>query len=114
MAERLYEGRERSYHYDMALELERVAEERFGSRGIHPNVDFFSGCVYETFGIPSDVFTPIFAIARVSGWLAHWLEQMKNNRLYRPDQIYTGQHDVRYIPIEAREYVDNDAINHSD
>lgn len=114
LAEELYSTHARNYHYDMALELERVAEEKFGSRGIHPNVDFFSGTVYETLGIPSDVFTPIFAIARVSGWLAHWLEQMKNNRLFRPDQIYTGLHGTPYIPVEARHYIDQDAIARGD
>jgi citrate synthase len=114
LAERLYENRPRSTHYDMALELERVAEQKFGDRGIHPNVDFFSGTVYETFGIPPDVFTPVFAIARVSGWLAHWLEQMRNNRLFRPDQIYTGRHSVNYVPLQARALVDQEALAHSD
>lgn len=114
LAEELYATHPRNYHYDMALELERVAEEKFGSRGIHPNVDFFSGTVYETLGIPADVFTPVFAIARVSGWLAHWLEQMQNNRLFRPDQIYTGTHGAPYIPMEARQYVDQDAIARGD
>jgi len=58
--------------------------------------------VYDKLGIPIDQFTPIFAMARVAGWLAHWLEQLKNHRLFRPDQVYTGQHDVPYVPIEQR------------
>ena len=53
-------------------------------------------------GIPRDLFTPIFAIARVAGWLAHWLEQLQNNRIFRPEQIYVGKHDVPYVPLEKR------------
>ena len=60
------------------------------------------GIVYQALGIPRDLFTPIFAIARVAGWLAHWLEQLKNNRIFRPEQIYVGKHDVPYVPLEKR------------
>ena len=88
--------------YQMALELERVAAGLLGPRGIYPNVDFYSGIVYQALGIPRDVFTPIFAISRVVGWLAHWLEQLQNNRIYRPEQIYVGKHDVAYVPLEKR------------
>ena len=49
-----------------------------------------------------DLFTPIFAISRVAGWLSHWLEQLKNNRIYRPEQVYVGKHDVPYVPLEKR------------
>ena len=66
----------------MAVELERVAAGILGPKGIYPNVDFYSGIVYQALGIPRDLFTPIFAIARVAGWLSHWLEQLKNNRIY--------------------------------
>ena len=66
-----------------------------GPKGIYPNVDFYRGIVYEALGIPRDLFTPIFAIARVAGWLAHWLEQLKNNRIYRPEQIYVGKQTCR-------------------
>ncbi len=88
--------------YQLALELERVAAGLLGPKGIYPNVDFYSGIVYLTIGIPRDLFTPIFAIARVAGWLAHWLEQLKNNRIFRPEQIYVGKHDVAYVPLEQR------------
>jgi citrate synthase len=88
--------------YQLALEVERVASGVLGPKGIYPNVDFFSGIVYLSIGIPRDLFTPIFAIARVAGWLAHWLEQLKNNRIYRPEQIYVGKHDVHYVPLEQR------------
>jgi citrate synthase len=76
--------------------------ELVGSKGVYPNVDFYSGIVYEKLGIASDLFTPIFAIARTAGWLAHWLEQLENNRIYRPAQIYEGQIGLKYTPIEKR------------
>ncbi len=88
--------------YQLALEMERVAAGVLGPKGIYPNVDFYSGIVYLSIGIPRDLFTPIFAIARVAGWLAHWLEQLKNNRIFRPEQIYVGKHDVPYEPLEQR------------
>jgi len=88
--------------YETAVELERAAEERLGKRGIYPNVDFYSGIVYNKLGIPTDVFTPIFALARIAGWSANWLEQMRNNRLFRPTQVYQGRHGVAYVPIEDR------------
>jgi citrate synthase len=90
--------------YDIATELERVAASMpsFGQKGVYPNVDFYSGIVYQNLGIPRDLFTPIFAVARVVGWLSHWLEQLKNNRIYRPEQVYVGKHDVPYVPLEKR------------
>lgn len=88
--------------YDVALELEKEMEERVGDKGIWPNVDFFSGIVYQKLGIATDLFTPVFAISRVSGWLAHWQEQMQNNRIYRPGQIYVGTHGHDYTPVEDR------------
>ncbi len=88
--------------YDTALCLEQEVLEHLGEKGIHPNVDFFSGIVYQKLGIPTDVFTPIFAMARVSGWLAHWREQMSDNRIFRPGQIYTGEHEAAWVPIDDR------------
>ncbi len=102
LAERVFVENERPKLYDIALELERVLGEMLGPKGIYPNVDFFSGIVYQSLGIPRDLFTPIFAMARVAGWLSHWLEQLKNNRIYRPKQIYVGKKDVEYIPLEKR------------
>lgn len=91
-------------YYDIAVELENVLveEKGFGKKGIYPNVDYYSGLVYRKLGIPSDLFTPIFAIARVAGWLAHWKEQLEVNRIYRPTQIYTGEHHLNYISMEER------------
>ena len=80
----------------------RGGRHAYGPKGIYPNVDFYSGIVYQALGIPRDLFTPIFAIARVAGWLSHWLEQLKNNRIFRPEQIYVGKHDVPYVPLEKR------------
>lgn len=88
--------------YDVALELEKEMEQRVGAKGIWPNVDFFSGIVYQKLGIATDLFTPVFAISRVSGWLAHWQEQMQNNRIYRPGQIYVGTHGHELVPIDER------------
>jgi citrate synthase len=102
LAENVFAEINRPKTYEIALELERVAAGTLGPKGIYPNVDFYSGIVYQALGIPRDLFTPIFAIARVVGWLAHWLEQLKNNRIYRPEQIYVGKHDVAYTPLEKR------------
>ncbi len=74
----------------------------WGRRGIFPNIDFYSGAVYAKMGIPQDLFTPVFAAGRVSGWLAHWLEMLNTNRIYRPDQIYSGKHGQRWVPITQR------------
>jgi citrate synthase len=58
--------------------------------------------VYRKLGIPTDLFTPVFAIARVAGWLAHWKEQLAENRIFRPSQVYSGLHKELYVPIEQR------------
>jgi citrate synthase len=88
--------------YDIAVKLESVMQERVGAKGIYPNVDFYSGLVYEKLGIPSDIFTPIFAIARVAGWLAHWLEQLEGNRIFRPSQVYVGAAPRSYVTFDRR------------
>jgi citrate synthase len=102
LAENVFVELGRPKLYELAVEVERVAAGILGPKGIYPNVDFYSGIVYQALGIPRDLFTPIFAIARVAGWLAHWLEQLKNNRIFRPEQIYVGKHDVPYVPLEKR------------
>ena len=88
--------------YRIARQIEKLSEETLGAKGVCPNVDFYSGIVYRKLGIPSDLFTPIFAIARVSGWLAHWKEQLGSGRIYRPAQIYVGKKGESYVPIEER------------
>ncbi|GAB4543875.1 MAG: citrate synthase [Pleurocapsa sp.] len=102
LAEQLFGETGHDGYYDVALELEKVVEDKLGAKGIYPNVDFYSGLVYRKLGIPDDLFTPIFAIARVAGWLAHWKEQLTVNRIFRPTQVYTGEHNVPYIPMEER------------
>jgi len=102
LCERLFKECGTSPLYEVALELERVAEELLAGKGIYPNVDFYSGIVYAKMQLAVDLFTPLFAIARVAGWLAHWLEQLSENKLYRPDQIYAGEHGRPYVPIEKR------------
>lgn len=102
LAEQLFDQFGHDPLYDLARKLEEVAAERLGPKGIYPNVDFYSGLVYRKLGIPEDLFTPIFAIARVAGWLAHWKEQLGANRIYRPTQIYTGASRRAWAPISAR------------
>lgn len=88
--------------YDIAHAIEKHAAVRLGPKGIWPNVDFYSGLVYEKLGIEVDLFTPLFAISRVSGWAAHWLEQLEDNRIYRPTQKYIGKTDAHYVDISER------------
>jgi len=102
LAEHVFAETGRPKIYDVAVEMERVMAGILGPKGIYPNVDFYSGIVYQALNIPRDLFTPIFAIARVAGWLSHWLEQLQNNRIYRPEQIYVGKTDVAYVPLEKR------------
>ncbi len=102
LAEVLFEVEGVDPYYEIALEVEKVVEEKYGHKGIYANVDFYSGLVYRKLGIPSDLFTPLFAIARVAGWLAHWKEQLAVNRIFRPTQEYTGDHGLSYIPLEER------------
>jgi citrate synthase len=102
IAEHVFAETSRPKNYETALELERVAAGIYGPKGIYPNVDFYSGVVYQALGIPTDVFTPIFAIARVAGWLAHWTEQLVGNRIFRPEQISVGKTGVKYVPLEQR------------
>ncbi|OWY68725.1 citrate synthase [cyanobacterium TDX16] len=103
LAEQLFEKFGYDKYYDIAVELEHAVAEKLGEKGIYPNVDFYSGLVYRKMGIPTDLFTPVFAIARVAGWLAHWKEQLVQNRIYRPTQVYNGHHDVSYTPVHLRQ-----------
>ncbi len=102
LAEQLFEKFGTDIYYELAVELEQVVAEKVGHKGIHPNVDFYSGLVYKCLGIPTDLFTPIFAIARVAGWLAHWKEQLETNRIFRPTQQYVGKRDQHYISASER------------
>jgi citrate synthase len=91
---------------DIALELEKIAleDEYFVSRKLYPNVDFYSGLIYEAMGLPVDMFPVMFAIPRTSGWIAQWLEmvQDKEQKIARPRQIYTGERTRDYVPVGNR------------
>ncbi len=91
-------------YYSILKEIERVFRERMEEAGkpIYPNVDFFSGAVYRLLGIPRELFTPVFAMARAAGWLSHILEQRAGNRLYRPKAYYTGEIDRPFVPLDRR------------
>ena len=102
LAEELFDRFGKDEMYDIAKKLEEEAIPLLGPRGIYPNVDYYSGLVYRKLGIPRDLFTPIFAISRVAGWLAHWREQLGANRIYRPSQIYTGSQPRSWIPLNER------------
>ena len=102
LSERVFEKYGSTPLYDIAIELERQMADLVGQKGIYPNVDFYSGILYDKMKIPTDLFTPIFAVARVAGWLAHLLEQLHNNRIFRPSQIWTGHADREFLPIAAR------------
>jgi citrate synthase len=88
--------------YDIACEIEAAAKEKLGPKGIWPNVDFFSGTLYLKMGLETALFTPIFGVARVAGYLGHYLEQMEDNKIFRPRQEYLGPHDAPYVPIDQR------------
>ena len=102
LAENMFVETSRPKNYETALELERITAGIYGVKGVYPNVDFYSGVVYQSLGIPTDVFTPIFAIGRTAGWLAHWLEQLSGNRIFRPGQIFVGKTDAAYVSLEKR------------
>ncbi len=102
LAEELFARFGKDHMYEVAKSLENEAESRLGPKGIFPNVDFYSGLVYRKLGIPRDLFTPVFAISRVAGWLAHWREQLGANRIFRPSQIYTGPEPRSWTPPEER------------
>ena len=81
---------------------ERIAEIMLTKKNLNANVDFYSATVYFSLGIPTDLFTPIFAISRTSGWTAHVLEQLADNRLIRPQSLYTGPVGLKLVPLEQR------------
>ena len=104
MLKNLSEQKGNFKYYEFLKKLEEGFRAKMEEKGkpIYPNVDFFSGAVYTLLGIPRDLFTPIFAVARSAGWLAHILEQRKDNRIYRPRALYAGSEPRDYIPIEQR------------
>jgi len=107
MAERVFEVTGRNRLLDIAVELERIAleDEYFVSRRLYPNVDFYSGIIYQAMGFPVEMFPVLFAIPRTAGWIAHWLEMLQDpeQKIARPRQVYIGPQRRSYIPIEERE-----------
>lgn len=91
---------------DIAMELERIAlsDEYFISRKLYPNVDFYSGVIYKALGIPTEMFTIMFTLPRLAGWLAHWDEFVEDpeNKIVRPRQIYKGYTKRDFVPMEQR------------
>ena len=88
--------------YEKSHAIEEVMEKAVAAKGIYPNVDFYSATTYHCIGLSLDLFTPMFALSRIAGWAGHILEQLEDNRLYRPAAEYVGPHAVPYVPIEKR------------
>ncbi len=104
-ADQVFEITGRNPLLDIALKLEDVAlsDDYFVSRKLYPNVDFYSGLIYQAMDFPTDMFTVLFAIPRVSGWLAHWVELLdQDQKIARPRQLYTGAAERPYVPIAQR------------
>src|SRR5699024_2627365 len=99
MSEELTKLKGQEKWYRMSVEIEEYIKE---NKGLPANVDFYSASVYHSLGIDHDLFTPIFAVSRMSGWLAHILEQYDNNRLIRPRAKYIGPGLREYVPVEKR------------
>src|SRR3990170_1452374 len=92
--------------FDVAQELEQTAlsDAYFIERKLYPNVDFYSGVIYRALGIPVQMFTVLFAIGRLPGWIAHWMEMHESptKKICRPRQIYTGQTERAWLPLDKR------------
>lgn len=99
MSREMTEASSEPQWFKMSVVLDKEMEER---KGLLPNVDFYSASVYYSMGIPLDLFTPIFAVSRVSGWIAHVLEQYSNNRIYRPRGQWNGQSDQKWVAFDKR------------
>ncbi|MBI2080733.1 MAG: citrate (Si)-synthase, partial [candidate division NC10 bacterium] len=106
LADQVFETTGRNPLLDIALELERIAlqDEYFVKRRLYPNVDFYSGLIYQAMGFSTDMFTVLFAIPRTSGWLAQWEEMLLDpeQKIARPRQVYLGSALREYIPVERR------------
>jgi citrate synthase len=99
MSRRLGEETRQGKWYDITAALEAAVR---GGKPLYPNVDLYSAPLYRVLGIPTDLFTPVFAVSRAAGWTAHVLEQLANNKLIRPDSEYVGPRDVPYVPMAQR------------
>lgn len=88
--------------YEKSNKIEEIMNREVGSKGIYPNVDFYSATTYHCIGLKLDLFTPMFAMSRLGGWSGHVIEQLGDNRLFRPKAEFVGEHDVPYVPIDER------------
>jgi citrate synthase len=106
MADQVFEVTGRNPLLDIALELERIAleDEYFIKRKLYPNVDFYSGLIYQAMGFPVDMFPVLFAIPRTAGWLAQWEEMLedKDQKIARPRQVYRGAARREFPPLSSR------------
>lgn len=99
MSEALGKASGHTKWFEMSVEIQKVMKDL---KGLDPNVDFYSASLYQTMGIPADLFTAIFAMSRSAGWTAHILEQYRNNRLIRPLSEYVGPRGLKYVPLDQR------------
>jgi citrate synthase len=106
MAHEVFEVTGKNPLLDIALELEKIAleDDYFVSRKLYPNVDFYSGLIYQAMGFPTDMFVVLFGIPRSVGWIAQWCEFMNDpdRRIARPRQIYLGEEEREFVPIDKR------------
>jgi citrate synthase len=106
LADEVFQVTGKSPLLDIALELEKIAlsDDYFIKRKLYPNVDFYSGLIYQAIGFPLDMFPVLFAIPRTAGWLAQWEEMLRDpeQKIARPRQIYTGHGERKYVPVEQR------------
>ena len=102
LAKQLAEDTGNSDLYEKSSAIEQIMERELASKGIYPNVDFYSATTYHCIGLKLDLFTPMFALSRIGGWSGHIIEQLSDNRLFRPKAEYVGPHDAPYIPIDER------------
>ena len=106
IADQVFEVTGRNPLLDIAIELERIAleDDYFIKRKLYPNVDFYSGIIYQAMGFPMEMFPVLFAIPRTSGWVAQWEEMLLDSeqKIARPRQLYLGPATRRYVPLEKR------------
>lgn len=102
LARRLAQDTNNMALYDKSTRIEQTMAKAVAAKGIYPNVDFYSATTYHCIGLKLDLFTPLFAVSRLGGWSGHVIEQLAENRLYRPTAEYVGPHGQPYVPIEKR------------
>lgn len=102
LAKQLADDTGNSDLYEKSNKIEQIMEREYAAKGIYPNVDFYSATTYHCIGLKLDLFTPMFALSRIAGWSGHVIEQLGDNRLFRPKAEYVGEHDVPYTPISER------------